>query len=203
MQYNNISISLGYNCNSAQYGVINNYRLSKANGYNTTPFDLMVTNINGIIDCLTDNFKFLCDEQYLQLNYVNENESTIYNTKYNFIFNHESPGHANLHDIEKWKNGKNTYVMDNYKELKIRYKNRIDNFINYCNDKNNIITFIITNFNKQESDLTELKYVLSKNYPTCKYNFIILNEPKGKEYYIYHLRAMKFTDNDNELKRLL
>jgi len=49
MQYNNISISLGYNCNSAQYGVINNIRQLKANGYNTTPFDLMVTNITGII----------------------------------------------------------------------------------------------------------------------------------------------------------
>ena len=32
---------------------------------------------------------------------------------------------------------------------------------------------------------------------------IILNEPNGKEYFIKHLGGMRFTENDEELKRLL
>jgi len=60
----------------------------------------MVTNYNGIINCLIDDFKDFVNEDYLELIKVNENEYSIYNTKYNFAFNHESRGHADLYKSE-------------------------------------------------------------------------------------------------------
>ena len=43
---NQVGISLGWNCNSASYGVDNGIRKRKIDGYMTCPFDEMVTNIN-------------------------------------------------------------------------------------------------------------------------------------------------------------
>jgi hypothetical protein len=56
-----IAISLGWNCNSAIYGVENSIRKTKKEGYLTCPFDEMVTNYKGIIECIKDDFEFLCD----------------------------------------------------------------------------------------------------------------------------------------------
>ena len=63
----NIGISLGWNCHSAMWGVSNNIRDRKENGYNTCPFDIMVTNYPGICECINDDFKHLCDEKYLEI----------------------------------------------------------------------------------------------------------------------------------------
>ena len=52
----NIGISLGWNCTSAIYAVDSGIRHKKGNGYNTCPFDIMVSNYNGIVNCLNDNF---------------------------------------------------------------------------------------------------------------------------------------------------
>jgi GDP-D-mannose dehydratase len=41
----------------------------------------------------------------------------IYNKKYNFIFNHESPGHANLFVSQNWTKGINHYIMNDYEEF--------------------------------------------------------------------------------------
>ena len=45
--------------------------------------------------------------------------------------------------------------------------------------------------------------ILKLKYPHLKYKFILLNDPNGKEYLIRHLRYMRFTEMDDELKRLL
>ena len=37
-------------CGSAMYGVINNLRTKKEHGYKTCPFDLMISNYNGILE---------------------------------------------------------------------------------------------------------------------------------------------------------
>jgi hypothetical protein len=163
----------------------------------------MVTNYVGICECIKDDFKYLCDENYLELIKISDNEYTIYNKKYNFAFNHESPGHANLYITEGWKNGINHFVINNYENLKKRYLNRINHFVEYLSDENNIITFILTTWEKNENDLKELKDILTIKYPNLKYNFILLNDPNGKDYFINHLRDMRFTENDEELKRLL
>ena len=149
---NTVCISLGWNCHSAVHSVNTGLRSRKSDGYNTCPFDEMITNQNGIVKCLLDDFEYFYDETNLQLNNI-QGDNSIYNTTYNFIYNHESPGHANLHTKENWKDGKFTYVNSNYKELKKRYNNRVNNFINYCSDPNNFITFIINTWDKKENDL--------------------------------------------------
>uniref|UniRef100_A0A6C0D8H2 Uncharacterized protein n=1 Tax=viral metagenome TaxID=1070528 RepID=A0A6C0D8H2_9ZZZZ len=112
-----VGISLGWNCHSAVWGVNNNIREKKENGYNTCPFDMMITNYPGIVECIKNDFKHLYDENYLELVYANDNESTIINTKYRFGFNHESPGHADLYLIENWPSGKNHFVSNNYENF--------------------------------------------------------------------------------------
>ena len=113
-----IGISLGWNCHSSVWGVENNIRARKENGYQTCPFDIMVTNYVGICECINDDFKHLCDEKYLEMIKVSDAESTIYNNKYNFVFNHESPGHANLYLTENWEHGTDHYIINNYENLK-------------------------------------------------------------------------------------
>jgi hypothetical protein len=49
---NKVGISLGWNCNSAIYGVNNGIRLEKKDGYKTCPFDEMLSNLPGIIKCI-------------------------------------------------------------------------------------------------------------------------------------------------------
>ena len=200
---NKVGISLGWNCQSATDSISLGLRTTKINGYNTCPFDLMVTNIDGVIQCINDDFKYFVDETHLKLVKVTDTEYTIFNTKYNFVFNHESPGHANLHLTEKWKDGSFTYVNNNYYELKQRYTKRIQNFKDYCNCPSNFITFVLTSWDKKESDLNELKLALNKMFPSLKYDFCLLNTRNGKDYYIRHLKFMNFTENDFELKRLL
>jgi hypothetical protein len=49
MEYKYIGISLGSCCLPANWGVANNYRETRANNYKTCPFDLMVSNYNGMV----------------------------------------------------------------------------------------------------------------------------------------------------------
>jgi hypothetical protein len=200
---NRIAISLGWNCNSAIYGVNSGLRLRKEDGYATCPFDIMITNINGIIQCLEDDFEFFYDPKYLRMNHIQGDEYCIYNTKYNFGYNHESPGHANLYINEGWAEGTNHFINNDFYHFKKRYEKRVNNFRNYLSDKNNYITFIITTWNKTQEDMTELKHAIEKHYPHLKYEIHIINDPNGKEYYIKHMRDMGYTDDDPEIKRLL
>ena len=55
---NKIAISLGNVCASAQYGLKKDLRPSRKDGYKTCPFDLMVTNVDGIIDCIKTSLKY-------------------------------------------------------------------------------------------------------------------------------------------------
>lgn len=198
-------ISLGWNCHSATVGVSTGLRKTKQDGYKTCPFDEMVTNYKGIIECIKDDFEFLCDIKYLKLIKIsNESkflsgEDIIYNTKYNFIFNHESPGHANLFVHQKWKNGINHYIINDYEEFINRYKRRIQNIKDLLNSKNNI-TFILTRPNTKLCDISELSEVIINKYPFLNFKFVFLDCDK----YIYyeHLLLMKIDENDDEIKRL-
>jgi hypothetical protein len=164
----------------------------------------MVTNYKGIVDCLNDNFKHFYDENFIELiKEVKEDEYTIYNNKYNFAFNHESPGHADLYLTENWPEGINHYVNNNYSNLKARYSKRIDNFRAYLSDPNNFISFVITSWNKTQDDISDLKLAIEKHYPNLKYRVIIVNDPHGKEYYLKHMRDMRYEETDYEIARLL
>jgi len=196
---NIIGISLGWNCHSAMWGVNNNLRNKKADGYNTCPFDMMVTNYKGIVECLNDDFKHFYDENCLELIKITENEYSIYNNKYHFGFNHESPGHANLYITEAWPEGINHFINNNYHNFKELYSRRVQNFRSYLLDPNNFINFIITSWNKKQTDIVDLKLAIQKHYPNLKYNVIILNDPNGKEYYLKHMRDMKY---EEEIQRI-
>jgi hypothetical protein len=165
-----IAISLGKNCNPAVWGVKNGLRKTKANGYNTCPFDLMVSNYKGVVECIKDDFKHFCDSNYLKSN-------SLKNTYYGFGFNHEDGTHKQLWLKEKWAGGKGHFIANNFKNFKERYNTRIQSFRNYLNDKNNYIIFLILlkDEQKQDKNLKELRDVLKLKYPNLKYEIKILN----------------------------
>jgi hypothetical protein len=193
------AMSLGYNCNSAIKGVRRGIRNTKLNGYKTCVFDEMISNYKGIIDCINDDFLYLCNTNYLTLKTVGT-DVLIYNTKYKFIFNHESPGHANLYITQKWSKGINHYVMNNYEEFITRYNRRIQNVKELLNS-NKHITFILTRPNTQMCDISELNATIKNKYPFLTFSFIFLKCDKS----VYRTSLLDFmgcNENDDEVKRL-
>ena len=207
-------ISLGWNCNSAIFGINNNLRDTKINGYKTCPFDIMSTNYPGIIECIKDDFKYFCDSDYLKLlkmpdgiphltNSEGEPDYLIYNTYYKFLFNHESPGHANLYITEKWSGGINHFTDNNFEKFKERYNKRIQNFRDYLNDENNTIIFILHRYNSNNENISELKNILNEKYPKLNYEFYFYQVNYDRNVIKRDHEIMGFNENDEELKRLL
>ena len=191
---NSTAISLGWNCDSAARGVERGLRTIKKHGYQTCPFDRMNTNYLGIIDCIKDDFKYFCDPQYLHIFTIEHDypysgfkkgSRLIVNTKYNFIFNHESP-YGNSYINEHWENGIEHFVLNNFKEFIERYNKRIQNFRNYVCDPNTYIHFIILKIdasfyvNNLEHANRELEIVLNAKYPNLKYDFVSIDETEHK-----------------------
>jgi hypothetical protein len=168
---NNIAISLGNVCYSAEWAVANGLRSTKANGYKTCPFDLMVSNYNGLIKCIYEDFQHFCNPHFLILN-----KSGIYNTYYNFAFNHESPEHANIYLHENWPEGKNHFVNNNFKHFIDRYNCRIQSFREYLWNSNNHIIFIIQFVYDQNpnDNCMKLREALKVKYPHLNYSIRIL-----------------------------
>lgn len=200
-----VGISLGWNCESAIFGIKNGIRKTKQNGYNTCVFDSMVTNYPGIISCLKNDFCDFINPTYLTTKIIG-NEIIIYHTKYDFWFNHESPGHANLYKSQNWKDGKYHFINNNFEQFIERYKKRIENFRKYINS-GKYIYFILERFSTNSvHDIPELNKVIQNKYPHLKYNFIFVphlyNYLHTKKYIHTHLIEMGFTENDEEIKRL-
>jgi hypothetical protein len=165
-----IGVSLGNVCASAIYGVQNNLRETKENGYKTCPFDLMVSNYNGLVQCIIDDFAHFLDLKYLVCD-----ENGIRNTYYNFGFNHESPGHANLYLLEKWPEGTNHFVNNNFHHFITRYRARIQNFRNYLQNPSNHIVFIIQivyDPKPESAEMLLLNNALKFRYPNLSYDII-------------------------------
>lgn len=198
-----IGISLGWNCHSATHGVNIGIRARRQAGYNTCPFDKMLSNFDGLVECIRDDFAHFADEKYLYINSTDPKDPCIMNLKYRFGFNHESPGHANLYITEQWPGGINHFTDNQYKNFKIRYENRINNFRNYLSDPKNHITFIVTTWYKTDEDMKPLRDALAIRYPNLSYEILILNDPNGKEYFLRHMRFLGLKDDEHEVKRLL
>jgi hypothetical protein len=171
-----IGISLGNVCFSAIYALENGLRKSKNEGYKTCPFDLMVSNYKGIVECLKDDFLYFCDTDYLTDVPRNDKEELIFNTKYNFGFNHESPFHANLCFTQKWPEGPYHYVNNNFQHFIERYNKRIDSFRDYLSNPSNYIIFIIQFCNEPfpDDNLDGLKEALRIHYPNLRYELRII-----------------------------
>jgi hypothetical protein len=181
-------ISLGWNCEAASRGVDMKIRNIKENGYTTCPFDECLTNYDGIVLCIKEDFKYFYDENFLKIiparfstGGIKEGELLLVNTRYKFIFNHESPGHAGLYISQKWPGGINHYIADNYKLFIERYNRRIENFRNYL--LNREIEFVIV---KQNNDVSELKHAIIENYPKLKFNIKWLYPNVSTELYNNH-----------------
>jgi len=168
---NKIGISLGNACYSAIWAVVNGYRKKKQDGYKTCVFDLMISNYNGIVKCILEDFNNFTDPAYL----ICENQCII-NTYYNFCFNHEGPGHADLYIKENWPEGIMHFVNNNYANFIERYNTRIYNFKNYLSDPNNYICFIFQFVNDQYliNNFQDLRDALRLKYPHLKYEIIVV-----------------------------
>jgi hypothetical protein len=197
-----IGISLGWNCYSAAKGVEMGIRSKKADGYTTCPFDEALTNYPGVVECIRDDFASFFDLELFKVSdtspYCTGN-TLIRSTKYKFVFNHESPGHADLWHSERWPGGINHFVANSFEKFKERYEKRIQNFRNYLNSGENV-TFLLTR--PYPIDTIELETVLEEKYPELNYRIEYLNLQKEPQHYLEHLRIMGFSDNDTEIQRL-
>ena len=184
---NNIGISLGSRCSSTIWAVEHNFRKRRSSGYNTCPFDLCVTNYKGIVECIRDDFRYLTDISYIKIadpsefpnivvHHTRHGEHLIYNTKYNFCFNHESPYYQDLYKKEEWINGPNHFVNNDCSLFIERYMKRIHSFREYMADKENHINFIFL-FDSGENpnnECLELRNVLKERYPELSYSIVII-----------------------------
>lgn len=219
---NREGISLGWNCSSAQEGLSLGIRKNKINGYSTCPFDMMISNYIGLCKCIEDDFKYFCDPNYLELRPAPEmskhipnqkdGEQWVYNTYYNFVFNHESPYHGNLYLNETWS-GPFHFVDNNFDNFIKRYTKRIEDFRNYLNG-NNFIDFILVRYN---SVPFELEKIIKTKHPNLKFKIHTISNftnnnighlfnctiNGGVEYEIDYLNYMGITEEKypDEIKR--
>lgn len=122
----------------------------------------------------------------------------IYNTKYKFIFNHESP-HKDHYINERWEKGINHFVMNNNEEFINRYSRRINNMRELLSSGKHI-TFILTRPETGLADVPELVHVIKKNYPLLEFDFKFLDQ--DKHFYHEFLLLMKIDENSREVTRL-
>lgn len=167
-----VGISLGWNCYTAYRGVDWGYRTRKAQGYKTCPFDEMVTNYEGIVECINDKLDLLTDTSYIRVIRLppdaihNPNDNLIHHSKYKFWFNHESPGHANLYLTQNWPGGKEHYIANNYEKFRERYNRRVENMKRYCTSGERV-NFLITRF---DAPMPELHDAISHTWPNLSYS---------------------------------
>lgn len=202
------AVSIGWNCNSAVVGVSTGIRSKRCDGYKTCPFDTMFTTYGGVVQCFEDDFKYFCDTEYLQVVQMpstcqhfctnGAGNMLIYNTKYKFLFNHESP-HKEHYINERWEKGINHFVMNNYEEFINRYSRRIRNMRELLNSGKRI-TFILTRPETDLVDIPELVDVIKNKYPSLEFDFKFIDF--DKTFYHEFLLLMRFDEEDEEVKRL-
>lgn len=177
-----IGISLGSRCPTAQYGVKNGLRPPKKDGYKTCPFDIMVTNADGVIDCIKTDFKYFCDPSLLKIKELDQEDGEdrfmINHKKYNgFGFNHESfnTGEKYLYKREAWPGGVYHFVNDNFKYFIERYEKRVSNFRFYC-ESDYYVTFILQFYNDEYSDelMERLHDAIKNRYPNLEYEIKVI-----------------------------
>jgi hypothetical protein len=205
-----IGISLGWNCGPAGWGVDYGFRETKANGYKTGPFDEMVSNVPGVIECIKDDFKYFMADEFLELKKVKRpfaptseeviEDTLIYNTKYNFYFNHESPGHGDLYIHQQWVGGINHYIDNNFHLLKERYNRRVNAFKSYIQqgltDGTEII-FIVFRINK---NIQILDTMLKEKYPTLNYGIVVKNPPEPTSFVYKQHILMGMTEETSKIE---
>jgi hypothetical protein len=161
-----VGISLGSNCEAAVQGVANKLRLSKAENYQTCPFDIGLFNYNGVVECLRDKFKYFTDSRYLTtieiqdtFGHYKKGVKVIYNSKYRFIFNHES-----------WQE----FSANDFFYFKKRYNRRIDHFFEYINSaifRGSTINFLVATTVDAEEQMPRLIDAISTTFEGLRFRF--------------------------------
>lgn len=188
-----IGISLGWNCSPAILGIEHGYRQRKQDGYKTCPFDEMITSYDGILQCLKEDFRDFCTPDYLTLKEIPsdspycKDDLLIYNSKYKFLFNHESPRHANLWKEQKWEGGMYHFLKNNYEKFRERYERRIQNFRTYLNSGQEVVFLIIP---PREDNFLQLREILSQQYPSLRYTIRSFPFVISKEHYNDHMAML-------------
>jgi hypothetical protein len=186
-----IGISFGWNCSSAVWAVHAGLRDTRSSGYRTCPFDEMLTNYAGVVECIRSDFEGFVDPANLVLRQIPTTspyctgDTLVYNTRYRFLFNHESPGHADLYLHQAWPGGKEHYIANNWHAFRERYSRRIENFRTYMRSGVPITCIITYPFPP-----TELEHALRTAYPTTQFK-IIRRDIDKLDHYEAHMRLME------------
>ena len=128
-----IYISIGCQCNPRIF-IKRTYNLTKKNGYKSCPFDLCVTPFESLYNCIETDFKFFFDNLHTTPDGSGGRNISNY---YEMEFNHEGTGLS--HEFNEGKNDDEFYIRDDFKKFKERYSLRIQNFLNYIEENNEII----------------------------------------------------------------
>lgn len=188
-----VGISLGWNCYPAIYGTENGHRKRKQDGYKTCPFDEMISNYEGIVQCIKDDFQDFCNPTYLELKKIPsdskycKDDILLYHTKYRFLFNHESPGHGNLWLDQKWSGGKYHFIQNHYEKFIERYSRRIHNFKIYLELGEDVVFLIVPS---RDDNFQELRDVLSLKYPSLCYSIMALPHQIDEHHYQDHMNLL-------------
>jgi hypothetical protein len=187
-----IGISLGWNCSAAMEGVTLGLRKTKTDGYRTCPFDEAITNYKGVVECIRTDFTHFFDLTFKTISSDSlycTSDTLIYNPQYKFLFNHESPGHANLWQTQGWPGGKEHFISQNFLKFRERYERRIAAFRDYLQSGESI-QFLIT---LPSSNLLDLHEVLQDKYPDLTYSIhqTTINPSLDIQNYKAHLAMME------------
>jgi hypothetical protein len=176
-----IGVSLGWNCHSAMWAVERGLRDRRVHGYKTCPFDECISNIDGVIACFRNDFKDFTNPEHLTVvnapfstGGIRQGERLLMNTKYKFIFNHESPGHADLYIKQGWAGGSEHFIDNDFSEFRRRYDARIGNLRAYLADAANSVTFVVTQLS---SETEPLRMAIQSAYPHLAFDITSL-EPR-------------------------
>ena len=138
-----IYLSIGYNCNPRMY-LRWHHGLRKSNGYLSCPFDLCVTSYEGFRKCIDTNFEHFLDDLHLIPGPNAEGDRSLcgkgghnITNAYGMVFNHEGSTHSHL--FNEGKNDDEFFIRDDFKEFRLRYSRRIQNYLNYIKTYNEII----------------------------------------------------------------
>ena len=168
MPHFNIALSVN---NDIRYNIV----------YDLHLFDKMTTNYPGIIECIKDDFEYLCDERYIE-KIEDKGEVFLYNNKYKFLFHNETPEYPNL------------------SQTNIKYYTRIQAFRKCLQGQKNNITFYLMRHNTSQCDLLDIKKVLHEKYPKLNYQIIplFLQESIARN----ALKLLGFKESELEMDRL-
>lgn len=195
-----VALSLGLNCYDSSISVVLNLRKRKTDGYLTGPFDLMLSNYQGVIKCLAEDCAHLTDSSFLQLKPVTDVPTSltsqydspyvIYNSRYKFAFPHES------HHMRKNVSILEHFAANDFFHFKERYDRRWANFMHYIHSGQTILFTLATRLPSMVHGFDE---VLSKKYPNLKYNIAAFQLREEEEHLVvlnYHRTLMGLDDTE-------